>query len=558
MKPQTTRPRAGKPSPGSSVLVLCLLAGASAHADWKDILEEPVSPGNVARLVAHSGEQEVQKYWIEALGDARPEVRAAAARVANVTGAGYLAAYLMKALQEETDAAAALEEIRAVASLVGPNADARLVEWAGRDSRFPWLVASALARARGVGARIHLDALREAGLEDAEVVEFFRLMGRTDPSSLAALGSVVIREADASSWAVILRTAREAEQDVGPIIAASLTSPSARVREATYWHLLLSPAPPDEAALGAAVEVSPEGARGEGTPGSRFAHELWRRRQGQPPRHSAEWTALLTDAASPEGLPFEVRRGEILALLSADETATLSVALTGNKDGLEDQGRRPSDRPTGGDASDLPWDAMRLPEHYPPGFVEDLVAVTKCRPRDGAYGAGLVGYRSDGRPRSVNLLNPDSHCPGLVSSLIVTALSAPRVPPEEKVLVVVPLAEGPLSCVGDSAPRRPRKDEAGTTPGRVGEGEIVEPRKTVHVAPEYPEAALQARVQGQVILEAILSPAGCVQQLTILRGIPLLDLAAFVAVSQWRYTPTLLDGEPVPVVMTVTVNFRMR
>jgi protein TonB len=91
---------------------------------------------------------------------------------------------------------------------------------------------------------------------------------------------------------------------------------------------------------------------------------------------------------------------------------------------------------------------------------------------------------------------------------------------------------------------------------RVG-GQIKEPKKLKHVAPNYPDIAKQARVQGVVILECTISPQGKVTDVKVLRGIPLLDAAAIEAVKQWVYTPTLLNGVPVPVIMTVTVNFRL-
>jgi protein TonB len=91
---------------------------------------------------------------------------------------------------------------------------------------------------------------------------------------------------------------------------------------------------------------------------------------------------------------------------------------------------------------------------------------------------------------------------------------------------------------------------------RVG-GNIKEPKKLRNVAPEYPDIARQARVQGVVILECTISPQGKVTDVKVLRGIPLLDQAAIDAVKQWVYTPTLLNGVPVPVIMTVTVNFRL-
>jgi protein TonB len=91
---------------------------------------------------------------------------------------------------------------------------------------------------------------------------------------------------------------------------------------------------------------------------------------------------------------------------------------------------------------------------------------------------------------------------------------------------------------------------------RVG-GQIKEPKKLKNVPPVYPDIARQARVQGVVILECTISPQGKVTEVKVLKGIPLLDQSAMDAVKQWVYTPTLLNGVPVPVIMTVTVNFRL-
>jgi protein TonB len=95
------------------------------------------------------------------------------------------------------------------------------------------------------------------------------------------------------------------------------------------------------------------------------------------------------------------------------------------------------------------------------------------------------------------------------------------------------------------------------TPLRVG-GDVREPRKVVHVAPVYPDLALKAGIEGVVIVEATIDDRGRVRDATVLRGVPVLDEAALEAVRQWVYTPTLLDGVPTPVVMTVTVRFQLR
>ena len=96
-----------------------------------------------------------------------------------------------------------------------------------------------------------------------------------------------------------------------------------------------------------------------------------------------------------------------------------------------------------------------------------------------------------------------------------------------------------------------------TAPVRVG-GAIKQPNRVKMVNPVYPQIAQSARVQGVVIIEATISPQGKVINARVLRGAPLLDQAALDAVRQWEYTPTLLNGVPVPVIMTVTVNFTLQ
>jgi protein TonB len=73
----------------------------------------------------------------------------------------------------------------------------------------------------------------------------------------------------------------------------------------------------------------------------------------------------------------------------------------------------------------------------------------------------------------------------------------------------------------------------------------------------YPPEALAAKVSGVVILEALIAADGRVSDAKVLRSVPLLDQAAVDAVRQWAYTPTLLNGVPVPVIMTVTVTFSL-
>ncbi len=91
---------------------------------------------------------------------------------------------------------------------------------------------------------------------------------------------------------------------------------------------------------------------------------------------------------------------------------------------------------------------------------------------------------------------------------------------------------------------------------RVG-GDVKEPKKIKDVKPVYPEEAKNAGVQGIVIIETLIGTDGAIKQAQVLRPVPMLDKAALDAVMQWRYTPTLLNGEPVQLVMTVTVTFTL-
>ena len=91
-------------------------------------------------------------------------------------------------------------------------------------------------------------------------------------------------------------------------------------------------------------------------------------------------------------------------------------------------------------------------------------------------------------------------------------------------------------------------------PLRIGGG-IKSPTKVRDVKPVYPPIAQSARVQGVVIIETLVDGNGDVVDGQVLRSIPLLDQAALDAVRQWRFVPTLLNGVPTPVLMTVTVNF---
>jgi periplasmic protein TonB len=118
---------------------------------------------------------------------------------------------------------------------------------------------------------------------------------------------------------------------------------------------------------------------------------------------------------------------------------------------------------------------------------------------------------------------------GLVSGLTGPALVADEIPPTPP----------PLS------------------PVRPG-GNITSPTRVKYVPPDYPLIAQRNKVEGIVIIEAIIGIDGSVQDARVIRSETLLDKAALDAVRQWKYTPTRLNGQPTPVIVTITVRFTLR
>lgn len=135
----------------------------------------------------------------------------------------------------------------------------------------------------------------------------------------------------------------------------------------------------------------------------------------------------------------------------------------------------------------------------------------------------------------------------------------------------IPAPDAPTPCLancdpagvgsGDGPRDRPTgpgdTEGTGTHPIRAG-GKIKPPTRVVYVPPAYPEIARAAGVSAMVVLECTIDPAGHVADVRVVTGHPLLNDAALTAVRQWRYTPTLLNDVPVPVLMTVTVRFVAR
>jgi TonB family protein len=159
------------------------------------------------------------------------------------------------------------------------------------------------------------------------------------------------------------------------------------------------------------------------------------------------------------------------------------------------------------------------------------------------------------QPRSIEPVTPAAH-------LNAIPLTAPEGITPEKPRIEAGFENqhaGPGFVEGvfdSSAIVAPPLPEVPQKPIRVG-GTVRQPQKVRDVKPVYPQLALISRVDGVVIIEATIGADGRVVNARVLRSAHLLDNAALEAVRQWEFTPTLLNGVPVPVIMTVTVAFQL-
>jgi protein TonB len=112
-----------------------------------------------------------------------------------------------------------------------------------------------------------------------------------------------------------------------------------------------------------------------------------------------------------------------------------------------------------------------------------------------------------------------------------------------------------LGAIASAAPVAVPK---AATPQRVKvSGGVTQGMLVRKVNPNYPPLAKQARIQGTVVLQAIIGKDGAIENLHAVSGHPMLIQSAIDAVRQWRYKPYFLNGEPVEVDTTVTVNFTL-
>lgn len=117
-----------------------------------------------------------------------------------------------------------------------------------------------------------------------------------------------------------------------------------------------------------------------------------------------------------------------------------------------------------------------------------------------------------------------------------------------------PSEGNPLNTIINLPPPAVIPKPSVSSPLRVSQG-VAQGFLVHEVKPAYPPLARQARIQGTVLLQAIIGKEGSIERLRLVSGHPMLAPAAIEAVKQWRYRPYTLNGEPVEVETEITVNF---
>lgn len=547
-------------------LVIAFLwsAGGTAAAGQVPIdtlLAPPTTPGKIGLLAKYRDDARVLPVVKAALTDQRADVRAAAGRVVATSGLAPLTGDARAAFRVERDQEAAVELASAVALNTDGRYDSELLE-IGRATgqQVVRRIATRLAWVRAERALGYLDDL--ARLEDGHYDSAALAIATRNVRAPDALAKQALREKNVELWTALLAAIDWARRPLdGSTIRQVLNAETAAFRSELLWALLtMSPfaVKPDDATVSLWRSVAQAAGEASGTPSAddpdaRLALALLQRVIGGRVTDDPRVMQALDQPAPLIGDRYLGRLWLRRDLTNPERDALERRAKRLDKDWQNTIKMGRGDLRAGSAAPATP---LRTVSGFPGGFVADILKVADCPSSPDALVAA-VRYDPRGNLASVNL--PAAPSPGNchhVFEALVRALfqDNPRLadPQEQVALLLLPDALACLSMPEEIVPPRPPA-------GQDRRSGITPPMKTRDVKPMYPKSAIDARLQGIVAVESDITTTGCVRALRLVGAVaPALDLQAMIAVSQWRFTPTLLDGRPVPVKMTVTVQFSLQ
>jgi len=524
-------------------IVLALLAGATIQGH--SLAQPALTPGKAALLVLPKSPAEVQQLS-QVITDTDSRVRAVAARVAAVRDRRDLAAALLEALAREQDAITAAEQARSVLLLRREAALTAASEAAARLSGSVTLaVAEWLARNNATQLVASFPVFAK-GLDESDAValgQIASMAAQQSPATLEAVTGAVLAVAGPVLWRHFLETTGASALGPAQPVTAGLASNEPKVRELTWWFAVSQSRAIEP--LNAVLKIALGADSARDTAWARVARELLMRRltKAAPTDQTMAFRERVTEARTQSGVLAR------LSELTEAERSTLR-SLLGEAFEVAD----------GKGSGDLPPQPRQVTARnfkaLVPGLLGEVLSATGCKipNRYDVFAAARMIYRMDGRPLEVGVdaARVSSGCGDAVRVLGNLDLAEPSEPVIQgrPIWLLLPMDASIVSCIDE--PRGALVELAlrhGLTP----------PKKTRHVDPQYSAAALKAGVKGVVIVEGVIGPSGCMRSAAVVRSVDLgLDVQALKAVSQWRFTPTLLDGRPVPVIMTVTVNFTLQ
>lgn len=506
----------------------------------------PTKAGEIA-LLSNKLEGPALAAVAAAIGGDDSMARAVAARIAAVTGHPPLAPVIQKAWETERDPAAAAEQVRALLFIRGAEAtaaiDARLADLAPAsiDVYAAWLAANQPERFVELLPRMTARPGRD--ISDRVFSALKALEGQPEASERLLRAWLAI--STPVRWRSLLErlSAASGSASRDTVLIEALNASNPGIREATVWHLLARVGrgqPNTSAVLTAATARLPGDAP---LTWETFGRELLARRQGRT--EPAERPDFL--AAESRRHIADARAIALLPQLTAGERQALKAVLG-------------SSFPTADAERSVPLrdaaSSMRTIPTLWPGLLQSTMTAANCKV-EGSPTLGFASaiYRPDGRIAKLQIYSKPltSACVEVLSALARLTLADPDHAPAAGAgeLLVLPISKDFVEC-SNTLPSEPFE------PARVG-AVITPPQKTRDVRPIYPADARVRGISGLVMLEGIISPTGCISSMAVVRSaIPSLDFAALQAVSGWRFTPTLLDGKPAPVIMTITVTFNLR
>lgn len=532
-------------------MALSLTAGLDgAQTPPVDLLmQAPLTPGVVARLFEHIARPDVHARIGEALHDADPGVRAAAARVMFMSGDRGRALALAEALAAETAIDPLVEMSRALTHLGDVSHDALLfAAWERLGTNGAWKAAVAYGLARGPSALAAIPRLHAIDPGAQPLAAMVRA-ARPDRATLAELAAKARTAGDAAVYGAALSAARAlkvALDDAAVVAGLESGVPDIRLLAAihvlTSWRKTATPAPPVAAAL---HDVEPLGPDGDAL--ALLARELAQRAGGRAAATSAAWTALVNDP-SPQ-LVGLLRLPAAHGLLTEQERRRIARRLDNT-----DLDRREADV----EADAAGPGSVRLADGYPTGFMASVFAATGCELRrigQDAIAAATVAFVPDGRTGRAATIDTglnNAACREAFRVALRTLVTDDSEVAGGQRVVVLPFELDLQQCLDG-------QDHAAPWSSVTGLAELTPPRKTRHRNPNYPASALQQGVQGAVRLAAVIGTKGCLQPVQVIRSVdPRLDIAALRSVFGWRFAPPEVEGRAVPFPITIEVTFSIR